>query len=344
MSNENAGTEKNSRKKKSRKDIGCIGLGRIGSGIVTNFLKHNFDVAVYDQRAEAGHTLKDEIKSIKGYYERRHRMSDDDMLEVCSTPEDVARRVRTPRIITLFLPAGRAIDAVLDTLAPQLESGDIVIDGGNSHYRDSMRRAAALQEDGIYFLDMGTSGGVYGARYGACLMVGGDESAYMKALPFLGLVTASGGCEHVGPSGAGHFTKMVHNLIEYGMEKCIGEGMALLEAGSARLFGSAVDAAAVSKLWNHGSIIESKLLGYLVKAMKQEELGKKLENISGKIGGGETGEWAVAAAMELKVPVPSCALALAARYQSQETDSLENRCVAAMRYVFGEHEVMYKVK
>lgn len=249
-----------------------------------------------------------------------------------ASPAGMAQSLKKPRVLWLMVPAGKPVDEVMfQNLLPYLESEDIVIDGGNSYYKDSVRRAGTLKEKGIFFLDVGTSGGLEGAASGASLTIGGDKRAFDKLKPVFESLASPGGYGHVGESGAGHFVKMVHNAIEYVLLQAYGEGFELLEKGPFSL-----DLAQVAGLWNRGSVIRSWILELAERALQKDP---ELEKLAGVVGGGETGSWAVETALEKEVPVPLVYLALALRQRSRQDDSFASRVVAALRREFGGHEV-----
>lgn len=292
---------------------GVIGLGRMGGGLVRNILRAGLGVVAYDVNPEALAAVAAADAT------------------PAAGPAELARRLPAPRVIWIMVPAGDPVDAVLAELQPELAPGDVVIDGGNSHYRDSLRRAEALQARGVHFLDCGTSGGLEGAEHGVCLMVGGAAAAYRLAEPLLRAIARPDGCRHVGPSGAGHFVKMVHNAIEYGMLQAIGEGFELLAAGPYDL-----DLAGIAHLWNQGSVVRGWLMELAERAFRQDP---RLEQISGGVGGGATGAWAIAAAWEAGVPLATIALAYSLRLRSRQPDTFAGKVVAALRREFGGHAV-----
>ena len=244
---------------------------------------------------------------------------------------DLARRLDPPRVVWVMVPAGEPVESVISGLEPGLSGGDVVIDGGNSHYRDSARRAERLGGRGVMFLDVGTSGGLEGAEHGANLSVGGSEEAVGAAMPLLECIARPGGVLHVGPSGAGHYVKMVHNGIEYAMLQALGEGFEMLRSGPYGL-----DLAAVAGSWNNGCVIRSWMLELAARAFERDP---GLESISGEVGGGETGRWMVEAALEMGVPTPTIALSLLARFRSRQDDTFSGKVVAAVRREFGGHAV-----
>lgn len=233
-----------------------------------------------------------------------------------------------PRKIFLYVPAGVAVDELVDALAQQLDAGDIILDGGNSYWGDSIRRAQRLAAYGIHLLDLGTSGGVDGARHGACFMVGGADEPVKQVEPILKKLAVAGGYVHAGPSGSGHFTKLVHNGIEFGMLQAIGEGMDLLEHFPARL-----PVADVLACWRHGSVIRS----WLVDLMEQRYRADGIAPVPPVVE--DTGEvnWLVADAMELEVATPAIALSVTQLIASRDSDGTATRAVAMMRHGFGGH-------
>jgi 6-phosphogluconate dehydrogenase len=231
----------------------------------------------------------------------------------------------------MMLPAGDPTTRMLDTLTPLLARGDIVVDGGNAHYRDSQRRAAELGAQGIHFLDAGVSGGVWGLQVGYCLMVGGEEEPFRRLEPVFRTLAPEDGYALVGPSGAGHFVKMVHNAIEYGMLQAIGEGFELLAAS-----GLPLDLPRIADLWNHGSVVRSWLMELVARSLAADP---QLERVRGYVEDSGEGRWAVQEAIEKAVPLPVITLALQARFRSRQDDSFTARVVAALRQQFGGHPV-----
>lgn len=295
---------------------GLIGLGRMGSGVARRVLQAGAGAVVFDPDPQAVSALVREGA------------------EAAASAADVARRLDAPRIIWLMVPAGDAVDQVLfgeDGLVPHLQAGDVVIDGGNSFYRDSVRRFEVLRERGVFFLDCGSSGGLEGARHGLCLMVGGERAGFERAEPLFKLLARPDGYRHVGPAGAGHFVKMVHNGIEYVILQALGEGFELLHQGPYTL-----DLAEIAHLWNQGSVIRSWLLELAAEALRADP---RLENLSGYVGGGSTGNWAVEEAWKAGVPAPAMALSYAMRLRSRQTDTFSGKLVAALRRAFGGHQV-----
>jgi 6-phosphogluconate dehydrogenase len=251
--------------------------------------------------------------------------------EPAASLKNLASRLRPPRVIWLMVPAGKPVDSVIGDLLPHLDEGDILIDGGNSFYKDSSQRAERLLGRGVLFLDVGTSGGLEGAEKGASLTIGGSERAYERVTPLLESVARPGGFLYCGLSGAGHYVKMVHNGVEYAMLQSLGEGFEMLDSGPYE-----IDLGAVARVWNTGTVIRSWMLELIGRAF---EADPRLDALTGEVGGGETGRWMVEAAMEHGVPTPVIALSLLMRYRSRQEDTFAGRVVAAIRREFGGHPV-----
>ncbi len=312
-------------------EIGYVGLGRMGVNQVENLLDRGFRVVIYDK----------EPRKVQELVEKRvDEAYQGDLVSVGSL-ERMVRELSSPRIVWMMVPSGKPVDFVLQSLFPSLSPKDTIIEGGNSYFQDSIRRAQEATNRGLNYLDVGTSGGTQGAREGACLTIGGDQAVYETLMPLFQAMSAPDAYLYVGPSGSGHFVKMVHNLIEYGMEQSLAEGMEMLQAGE-KVFGKELDLQKICSNWNQSSIIQSRLVGYLAEALGREAYGPELAHLSSVIGGGETGELALKTAMELQVPLPVSSSALWKRYQSRQEESFGSKCIAAMRNVFGEHAVEYK--
>ncbi len=262
--------------------------------------------------------------------------------EVVAYDEDAARRdvdglptlvarLAAPRAVWVMVPAGAATDATISTLAGLLSPGDVLIDGGNSNYKDSIRRGAALAERGMHFIDSGTSGGIWGERNGYCVMVGGSGEAIALARPLFEALVEEGGWLHVGPVGAGHFVKMVHNGIEYGLMQAYAEGFALLRAYDTQL-----DLERIAGLWQHGSVVRSWLLELAEQAFAANA---DLDDIRGVVDDSGEGRWTVQEGVERGVPLDVITLALFNRFQSRDDNSFANRVLAALRREFGGHAV-----
>lgn len=301
-----------------RKEIGFIGLGKMGKNMVLRLMKKRWKVFVYDKETKPKREL-----AKKG-------------AKAVNSLEDLTKKLFTPRIIWLMVPAGKAVDEVLfgkQGLVHFLQKGDVVIDGGNCFYLDSQRRGKLLGKKGIEFLDVGVSGGPEGALKGACLMIGGRKKNFKKLKPLFRNLATTNGFQFFGKTGTGHFVKMVHNGIEYGMMQSIAEGFSLMKHSSFKL-----DLEKVADVYNHGSVIESRLVGWLQKAF--EKHGKGLEDVTGKVAHMGEGEWTVKTAKKKKIPVKIIEESLKFRLQSQKKPSYTGKILSALREQFGGHKVI----
>jgi 6-phosphogluconate dehydrogenase len=245
--------------------------------------------------------------------------------------EDVAVRLSSPRVVWLMIPAGQPVEQSIVTLRPLLSAGDVIVDGGNSRFSDSARRASELEKDGIGFLDAGTSGGIWGRKNGYCLMVGGRSDHFRTVEPAFKTLAPPEGYAHVGAAGSGHFTKMVHNAIEYAMLQGYGEGFEMLQAS-----GYDLDLLQVARLWTHASVVRSWLLDLLVLALEDDP---KLAAIKGFVQDSGEGRWTLHEAIERAVPMPALADALFARFYSRQPESFSAKVIAALRGQFGGHAI-----
>lgn len=245
--------------------------------------------------------------------------------------EELAKVLESPRVVWVMLPAGDPTESTIAELAALLTEGDVVIDGGNSNYTESIRRKGMLAARGIGFIDAGVSGGVWGLAEGYCLMVGGDDQDIRKVMPAFRSLAPEGGFAHVGPSGSGHFTKMVHNGIEYGIMQSFGEGFELLSASEL-----GIDVTAALSAWRYGSVVRSWLLELLVQALEEDP---GLHQVKGWAEDSGEGRWTVEEAVRLAVPAPAISAALFARFASRQEDSPAMKVIAALRNKFGGHEV-----
>ncbi|MBI4405018.1 MAG: decarboxylating 6-phosphogluconate dehydrogenase [Deltaproteobacteria bacterium] len=294
--------------------IGLIGLGKMGFNLALNLIDHEHQVVAFD--VERANVVKLEEAGATGV----------------NSLKELAQSLAPKRVIWLMIPAGQAVDDVLRALKPLLQKGDIIIDGGNSNYKDTLRRYDDLRKAGLALVDCGTSGGISGARKGACTMVGGDREAVSHCEKIFEDLSVQDGYLHVGGPGAGHFIKMVHNGIEYGMMQAIAEGFAVVEKSPFN-----VDFHKVARLWNHGSVIRSWLIELCESAFGKEP---RLESIKGVMHASGEGLWTIQTALELGVPTPVIALSLIMRQRSLETDSFAGKVVAALRAEFGGHAVV----
>lgn len=301
-------------------EIGFIGLGKMGSLMVKRLLAAGHRVVGYN--LEPQHTQE---------------LITDGLIDTYSVSELIAALESNRKVVWLMVPPGKPVQELLfgdEGLYELLEPNDIIIDGGNSYYKDSLNTAELLKKHSLHFVDVGTSGGLQGAEAGACLMVGGSLEVCSYLEPMFNSLALPSGYARVGEVGAGHFAKMVHNGIEYAFVQALGEGFALLEKSKFDF-----DLAQVAQVWNTGSVIRSWVVELAAQAFKNDP---KLEHIGDKIGGGSTGEWALQTSIEEKVPVPTIYAALAARYVSQLDESFSAKVIAALRNEWGGHEVEKK--
>jgi 6-phosphogluconate dehydrogenase len=295
--------------------LGMIGLGRMGGNMVERLVRGGHQVVVFDRDPERTR----EVGSAEG-------------ATAASSLEDLVRMLVAPRVVWMMIPAGDPVEQMLATLGGMLHPGDIIIDGGNSNFNDSARRAAEVSKRGMHYIDAGTSGGVWGLENGYCMMVGGDQAAVSHCESIFRTLAPENGYAHVGPSGAGHFTKMIHNGIEYGLLQAYAEGFELLEAAP---FG--LNLRQIAGLWNHGSVVRSWLLELLERAYEEE--GDDLQRIRGWIADSGEGRWTVQTAVELNVPAPVITLALQMRFRSRQEESYGAQVIAALRNQFGGHAI-----
>lgn len=308
----------------------------MGREMVLHLLEEGIDVVAYNRSTEKTEALIDKIKNEES---ATHFLGD---LTPVYSLDDLVKILKTPRIIWLMVSHGKPVSELIDQLLNLgLQKGDTIIDGGNCLYKESQANFARLNEIGINYLDVGTSGGLEGARKGACLMIGGDEEVYKKLEPLFDKLAVPGGYAYFGPSGAGHFVKMVHNGVEYGMLQALGEGFEILEKGMpaslARSHLARLDLGKVVKNWSHGSVVRGWLTELLEKAFKQDP---RLDHIEGSVGGGTTGRWTIETARELNVAVPVIYESLRARETSQLKPTFAGKIVAALRNQFGGHETV----
>ncbi|MBD2867171.1 phosphogluconate dehydrogenase (NAD(+)-dependent, decarboxylating) [Paenibacillus arenilitoris] len=294
--------------------IGLIGLGKMGMQLSLNLMDSGHEVTAYDVNAEAAAAL-----SASGGIGVR-------------SLEELVRRLSAPRKIWMMVPAGDVTEQVLRQLKPLLGPGDIVMDGGNSNYKDSIRRAEELAAAGIRFLDIGTSGGTEGARSGICAMVGGDAQTYREVEPLLRGISVAYGLLHAGPAGSGHFLKMIHNGIEYGMMQAIAEGFEILDKSPFEF-----DYEQVARVWNNGSVIRSWLMDLTERAFSKDPGLSRLKDVVHASG---EGKWTVETALDYGAAAPVIALSLMTRYRSQDEHSFSGKVVAALRNEFGGHAVV----
>lgn len=306
--------------------LGFIGLGRMGKNLVSNLLDHKIEVVAWNRSPQP---LEEVVKSGATGAE---------------SLEDLVNKLEAPRVIWLMLPAGDVTDEFFDKLLPFLSQGDLIIDGANSFYKDTLRRAEKIKLKGVHFMDIGVSGGPSGARTGACLMIGGAKEDLDRILDIVKAVSAPEAWGHFGEIGSGHFAKMVHNGIEYGMMEAIGEGAAILKYGPFKL-----DLAEIFRVYNKRSVIESRLVGWTQEALSEDP---DLSDISSEIKASGEGEWTIQVAQELKIDVPVIKDSLNVRqnsandpenspagFRNEQALSFRNKVVSAMRGKFGQHPV-----
>jgi 6-phosphogluconate dehydrogenase len=291
---------------------GLIGLGKMGLNLGENLIDHEFEVVAYDLNQSA----VEEMSRYGATGVRSYR--------------ELTSSFDAPRIVWVMVPHS-VVDTVIQEVKGFLDEGDIIIEAGNSHYKESIRRANELKERGIRFMDVGTSGGTDGARLGACYMVGGEPDAWDMIEPIFKAISVKNGYLYVGKVGSGHFLKMIHNGIEYGMMAVIGEGFEVLEKSSFEF-----DYEKVARVWNNGSVIRSWLMELTEQAFSKDS---KLEEIRGIMHSSGEGKWTVEEALNLQASTPVIAMSLLSRYRSLEDDTFTGKVVAALRNEFGGHSV-----
>jgi 6-phosphogluconate dehydrogenase len=297
-------------------ELGMVGLGRMGGNMSQRLLRGGHRVVGY-AREEAA---VERVVAAGG--------------AGASSLADLVSRLAPPRAVWLMIPAGGPVDQAIGELSARLAAGDIIIDGGNSYYKDSMRRASALADRGVSFVDVGTSGGIWGLAEGYCLMVGGERAAVERLTPILKTLAPGPdrGWGHVGPSGAGHFVKMIHNGIEYGMMQAYAEGFTLMHRKEA----FHLDLRQIAQMWRYGSVVRSWLLDLTARALDENPA---LDGIAAYVSDSGEGRWTVLESLELETSIPVIMLSLERRFRSRETDPFGDRLLAAMRAQFGGHAV-----
>ena len=297
-------------------ELAMIGLGRMGANMAERLVRGGHTVRGYDPGEAARQQA--EARGIAPH----------------ANLQNAVAALPTPRVVWLMVPAGQVVDDTIAQLRPLLAAGDMVIDGGNSNYKDTQRRGAQLAEAGIHYIDCGTSGGVWGLAEGYSLMIGGDADAVARLQPVFATLapTPQTGWGHVGPSGAGHFAKMIHNGIEYGMMQAYAEGFAILKHKQAMDF----DLGALAEIWRHGSVVRSWLLDLTADALKKNP---QMDGVAPYVADSGEGRWTVAEAIDLNVSAPVITLSLLERLRSRDEDSYADKLLAAMRNEFGGHAV-----
>jgi 6-phosphogluconate dehydrogenase len=293
--------------------LGMIGLGRMGAGLTQRLLQGGHQVAVFDRSPAA-------IKAVAT-----------DGATPSSSLEDLGQKLKGPRVFWLMIPAGAPVDDTIQRLQGVVAPGDVIIDGGNSNYKDSIRRADDLRSKQIEFLDVGVSGGIWGLKVGFCLMIGGNVAVYKQVEPIFKTLAPADGYAYVGPSGAGHYAKMVHNGIEYSLLQGYAEGFEILKAAPYEF-----DLVQLSTLWNHGSVIRSWLLELAQSAFERDP---QLSKIRGWVEDSGEGRWTLEEAIDHAVPAPALAMSLFMRFRSRQDDSFSAKVLAALRNEFGGHPV-----
>jgi 6-phosphogluconate dehydrogenase len=298
--------------------LGIIGLGKMGTNLGLNLKDNGYDVKGFDVN------------------EKIRQATKGSGIDVYTDYDELLASLDERKVIWVMVPAGEITERVLSEMLGRLNSGDILIEGGNSRYTDSTRRAAMFEAEGIHYIDVGTSGGVTGARNGACLMIGGNKEIFKGIEPlFKAIAESDDAYLYAGPAGAGHFLKMVHNGIEYGMMQAISEGFHLLQASDYDF-----DNEAVARVWNNGSVIRSWLIELAENMFKESP---KLEEYLGIVHASGEGQWTVETALKENVAVPVIALSVMLRYLSQEEDAFQNKVLAGLRHQFGGHHFEKRV-
>lgn len=296
--------------------LGMIGLGKMGGNMVTRLLRGGHDIAVYDRNPDA----------IAGVVAAGARGTD--------SPHALVAALSAPRAIWVMVPAGDPTEQTITLLADAMEPGDVIIDGGNSNYRDSMRRATQLRERSLHYIDVGTSGGIWGLAEGYSMMIGGNEDVVAALAPIFATLAPAPekGWGRVGPNGAGHFAKMVHNGIEYGLMQAYAEGFELMEHKKEL----ALDLHQIATIWQHGSVVRSWLLDLIVPVLAENP---NLEGIAAYVADSGEGRWTVAEAIDLAVSMPVISLALQRRFRSRDPEPYSDKLLAALRNQFGGHSI-----
>lgn len=295
-------------------EIGLIGLGRMGAGMARRWIRGGHTVVVNNRSA-------DPIKELE----------QDGAIGAYSV-EELVSKLSAPRAIWIMLPAGDITENMIDTLIPLLSPGDTIVDGGNTNYRDDQGRAARLKQHQLNYVDQGTSGGVWGLEVGFCLMVGGDTEVVKRLEPAFVTLAPEDGYAHVGPVGAGHFVKMVHNGVEYGMMQAYAEGFDIMRAAK----DYDLNMHQIAAVWNHGSVVRSWLLELAEASFKEDP---DLEKLKGYVQDSGEGRWTIQSAIDFDVPAPVITLSLFERFHSRREDTYAAKVLAALRNQFGGHAV-----
>jgi 6-phosphogluconate dehydrogenase len=294
-------------------ELGFIGLGRMGMNMVRRLQRDRHRVVTYDRSPEV---VKESVR---------------EGAIAAGSLKDLVAQLTAPRAVWVMVPAGDPTESTIRELAGVLEAGDVVIDGGNSYFKDDARRARELQPKGIHYVDAGTSGGIWGLKVGYCLMVGGERDVFTRLEPIFKTLAPDNGYAYMGAAGAGHYVKMIHNGIEYGMMQAYAEGFELLSKSEFSL-----DLPKIAELWMNGSVVRSWLLELAASALKQDP---QLDQIKGYVEDSGEGRWTVLDAIEKAVPAPVLTASLYTRFRSRQQDSFADRMLAALRNAFGGHAV-----
>lgn len=296
--------------------VGMIGMGRMGMNMARRLLTGSHHVVVYNRT-----------------YEKVEQMEKEGA-EGSKSLEELIQKLSPPRVVWMMYPAGELVDETVSTLSSLLAKDDIIVEGGNSYYKDDIRRARMLKTQGIHYVDAGVSGGIWGLKVGYCTMIGGDEPDFRYIEPLLKTLAPPDGYLYCGSTGAGHFVKMIHNGIEYAIMEAYGEGFELLKSSP---YGENLELDKVAHLWNQGSVVRSWLLELLESALNKDP---KLEGIKGYVDDSGEGRWTVLQAVESGVSAPVIALSLFKRFQSRQDDLFSDKILAALRKEFGGHAVI----
>ena len=294
-------------------ELAFIGLGKMGMNMVTRLRRGDHRVVAFDRSAEL--VTKSEAVGCQG----------------ATTLEDMVSKLKAPRVVWVMVPSGGPTEDSVQKLGQLLSPGDILIDGGNSNFHDDVRRAEELKAKGIHYVDVGTSGGIWGLQNGYCMMVGGPKESVESLKPILDTLAPPDGWAYMGTAGAGHYVKMVHNAIEYSMMQGYAEGFELMAKSDYRL-----DLGKIADVWMHGSVVRSWLLELAVGALKQDP---KLEQLKGYVQDSGEGRWMIQDAIDKDVPVPTLTAALFTRFRSRQEESFAEKMLAALRNAFGGHSV-----
>ncbi|MEO8210134.1 MAG: phosphogluconate dehydrogenase (NAD(+)-dependent, decarboxylating), partial [bacterium] len=296
--------------------IGFIGLGKMGAFMVERLLNDGHEVVVYNRSPDK--TKEIEAKGATGTY----------------SIEELVSKLTKPKVVWMMIPSGDPVQQLIGSLIPLLSKGDIIIDGGNSYYKDSVRRFNELKNVGINYLDVGTSGGIWGLKIGYCVMIGGEKKVYEHCQPIFKSLAPAEGYKYIGASGSGHYVKMIHNGIEYGMMQAYAEGFELMHASDYD-----IDLEGVANLWGHGSVVRSWLLELLTDALKDD---KDLKAIKDFVEDSGEGRWTVLDGIEKSIPLPVITESLFVRFRSRQEESFGAKILAALRNEFGGHSIQRK--